>query len=197
MGKFEDLIQSVRDGDTEALETLEKEFSGSNLREQQEAAAKALKDNEPYIRVGKFNALKKDLGEGINLTLEDLEGIDTQDFSEDLLREKADDKKVKMEAFKEDAAKMAGFESVEEYDKAMDAVKQKQTANKEGLEALGGATASSSGGQVTPTEPVDPWDASLEAYKEAKKSGSTQDKAHGIAAHALMTAQHPQAEDLP
>lgn len=197
MGKFEDLIQSVRDGDTEALETLEKEFSGSNLRDQVEAATQVAKDNEPYIRVGRFNALITSLGEGIKLSLEDLEGVDTQDFSEDLLREKADEKQTKMEAFKEDAAKAAGFESVEEYDKAMDAVKLKQTTDRKGLEALGGATASSSGGQVQPTEPVDPWDESLVAYEEAKKSGATQDKAHGIAAHALMTAQHPEAEDLP
>ncbi len=196
MGKFEDLIQSARDGDTEALETLEKEFGGSNLRDQVEAAAKAAKDNEPYIRVGKFNDLKAKLG-NIDLTLEDLEGVDTQDFSEDLLREKADDKKVKLDAFKETAAKMAGFDSVEEYDKAMEAVKQKQTANKEGLENLGGATASSSGGQAPSAEPKDPYDTSLDAYKDAKKSGATQDKAHGIAAHALMTAQHPDAEDLP
>ena len=196
MGKFEDLIQSARDGDTEALETLEKEFGGSNLRDQVEAAAKAAKDNEPYIRVGKFNDLKAKLG-NIDLTLEDLEGVDTQDFSEDLLREKADDKKVKLDAFKETAAKTAGFDSVEEYDKAMEAVKQKQTANKEGLENLGGATASSSGGQAPSAEPKDPYDTSLDAYKDAKKSGATQDKAHGIAAHALMTAQHPDAEDLP
>ena len=58
MGKFEDLIQSARDGDTEALKTLEEEVSGSNLRDQVEAATKSAKDNEPYIRVGKFNAIK-------------------------------------------------------------------------------------------------------------------------------------------
>jgi len=196
MGKFEDLIQLAKDGDTEALETLEKEFGGSNLRDQVEAAAKAAKDNEPYIRSGKFNALKAELGD-VDLNLEDLEGTDTQDFSEDLLRLKAEEKQAKMAAFKEDAAKAAGFASVEEYDKALESVKQKQTASKEGLEALGGATASSSGGQAPPEESKEPWDESLEAYKEAKKTGSTQDVAHGIAAHALMTAQHPEAEDLP
>jgi len=197
MGKFEDLIQQVRDGDMEALDTLQKEFSGSNLRDQIDAAVQSAKDNEPYIREGKFNALKAGMGEGIKLTLEDLEDVETQDFSEDLLRSKADDKQVRMEAFKQDAANSAGFESVEEYDKAMEAVKQTQSTNRQGLEALGGATASSSGGQAPPAEPVEPWDASLAAYEEAKKSGSTQDKAHGIAAHALMAAQHPAAEDLP
>ena len=197
MGKFEDLIQSAKDGDAEALETLEKEFSGSNLREQQEAATKALQDNEPYIRVGKFNALKDALGEGLELNLEDLKGIDTDDFSEDLLREKAEEKTAQMDTFKQKVATEAGFESVEEYDKAMESVKQTQSTNTKGFETVGAATASSSGGQPLPVEPVEPWDESLKAYEEAKKTGSTQDKAHGIAAHALMTAQHPEAEDLP
>lgn len=194
MGRFEDLLAKAREGDVEALNALEAEFSGSNLREQQEAATKALKDNEPFIRAGKFESLKASTG--VDLTLDDLAGVDTSDFSEDLLREKAEAKRAQAQAFKADQAKSAGFDSVEEFDKAMEALKQKQTTQSQQMQALGGATASSSGGTPVPEQPMEPYEAALRDFNMAKQTGATQDVAIGEAAHTLMTAQNPAAEEL-
>lgn len=191
MGKFEDLVERARNGDSEALDELENEFSGSNLREQQEAAVKALKDNEPFIRQGKFQALKAELGE-VDIALADLDGVDTESFSADLLREKAEEKQAKRAAVRLEAAKEAGFESVEEYDQALEALKSEQTKKREGMEALGGATASTSGGQTPPAEVKEPYEQALDDYKASRQGGLTQDYALGEAAHTLMTAQHPE-----
>jgi hypothetical protein len=190
MGKFEDLLTRAREGDAEALDELESEFGGSNLREQAEAATKALKENDPFIRTGKFQTLMAELGDA-DVTLDDLEGVDTNDFSADLLRAKADEKAERKAAAKLMAAQDAGFDSVEEYDQALEALKSAQDQRKSGMEALGGATASTSGGQTPPAEEKDPYEEALETYKEARKGGMTQDYALGETAHTIMARQHP------
>ena len=193
MGTFEDLVQLARDGDTEALDTLEKEFSGSNLRDQQEAATKALKENEPFVRQGKFQALREELGE-VDLSLEDLEGVDTDDFTDDLLREKVEEKLTKQADRQMASAKEAGFDSVEEYGKALEALKSEQAKKKEDMEVLGGATASTSGGQPLPVTEKDPYEEALEEFEGSTKGGATHDVALGDAAHAMMARQHPEPE---
>jgi hypothetical protein len=193
MGKFEDLIQRVKDGDADAIEELERDFSGSNLREQQEAATAALKENDPYIRVGKFEALTKQAGIS-NLTLDDLTGTDTQDLSEDLLREKAEAKQAQVNALKAEQATAAGYDSVEEFDKAMEALKQSNATKSQQMQALGGAVASSSGGTPVPEPTEEPYDAALRDFNMAKKTGATHDVAMGEAVHTLMAHQHPVEE---
>ncbi len=195
MGKFEDLVQRARDGDEEALNELESEFSGSNLRDQRDAAVQTLKDNNEFIRQGRFQALRSELGEDADVILEDLEGVDSNDFTADLLREKADAKSANRAAAHLVAAQSAGFESVEEYDQALEALKSEQTKKKADMEALGGATASTSGGQTPPVEEKEPYDAALEDFKTAQKGGATHDVALGEAAHSLMTTQHPEPEE--
>lgn len=194
MGKFEDLIKLARDGDLTALDTLETEYGASNLREQSESATAALKENEDYIRVGKFNSLNAEI-DGSNLTLEDLNGVDSKDITKDLLVRKAEEKQANRAKVREDLAKEAGFESVDEYEKAMENLKQSQTKQRSDFENLGGSTASNSGGHTPPAEAKDPYEESLEAFNEAKTSGKTQDEAHGEAAEALMAAQHPAKEE--
>lgn len=195
MGKFEDLVQKARDGDMDALTELETEFGGSNLREQVDAANQTLKDNDQYIRAGKFQALKSELGDGVDLSLEDVEGVDSNDFSADLLREKADEKLAMQSAAHLVAATAAGFESVEEYDQALEALKSAQTKKKEDMETLGGPTASTSGGQTPPVEEQEPYEVALDEFQGAVKGGATHDVALGEAAHALMANQHPELED--
>lgn len=194
MGKFEDLVQKARDGDEDALDELESEFSGSNLRDQVEAVSKSLKENEPFVRQGKFQALREELGE-VDLSLGDLEGVDTEHFTADLLREKVEEKLTNRTARQTEAAKEAGFESVEEYDKALEALKSDQAKKKVDMEVLGGATASTSGGQPLPVEEKEPYDAALEDFQSATKGGATHDIALGEAAHTLMAAQHPEPEE--
>ena len=196
MGKFEDLVQQAREGDEEALNTLEKEFAGSNLREQSEAAVATLQENEPFIREGKFRALRQSLGDdGEGLTLDDLEGVDSDDFSADLLREKAEEKSARKAATHLEAAKAAGFESVEDYDQALESLKSAQATKKEGMETLGAGTASTSGGQTPPAEVKEPYDAALDDFHGAQKDGATHDVALGEAAHTLMANQHPEPEE--
>lgn len=195
MGKFEDLVQQARDGDMDALTTLETEFGGSNLREQVDAANQSLKDNDQYIRQGKFQSIRSELADDVDLSLDDFEGVDSNDFSADLLREKAEEKLELHTAAHLVAATAAGFESVEEYDSALAVLKSEQTKKKEGMETLGGATASTSGGQQPPAEEKEPYDAALDDYKSATKSGATQDIALGEAAHTLMANQHPELEE--
>ncbi len=195
MGKFEDLVQRARDGDMDALNELESEFGGSNLREQVDAVTQTLKDNDQFIRTGKFQSLKAEMGDDADLTLEDLEGVDSNDFSADLLREKAEEKSEAKVTAHLAAATSAGFESVEEYDQALEALKASQTQKKEGMETLGGPTASTSGGQTPPAEEKEPYDAALEDFESATKSGATHDVALGEAAHTLMANQHPELEE--
>ncbi len=195
MGKFEDLVQQARDGDMDALTTLETEFGGSNLREQVDAANQSLKDNDQFIRTGKFQSLKAEMGDDVDLSLEDFEGVDSNDFSADLLREKAEEKSEAKVTAHLAAATAAGFESVEEYDQALEALKSAQSKKKDGMETLGGATASTSGGQTPPVEEKEPYDAALDDFQSATKGGATHDVALGEAAHTLMANQHPELEE--
>lgn len=194
MGKFEDLLKAAREGDDAALDELEKEFGGSNLRDQAEAATAKLQENDPFIREGKFGALIRD-NEIDGLTLSDVEEIATDDLTADLLREKAESKAQAKVAIQLDAAKDAGFETVEEFQEAMAEMKQKRTTTAAQAETIGG-TVSRSGGTPTPPEPdQEPYDAALADFQAAKKGGMTDDKALGEATHTLMAEQHPAPEE--
>lgn len=189
MGEYEDLLEKAQGGDESAFEELQK-FSGSNLRDQAEAAQVSLKENEPFIRKGKFDSLTQE-HEIEGLTLADLEGVDTTDLSADLLRERAEAKQASIDAIIQDAAKKAGFESVEEYNKAVETVKEQQAKQTSKAEVIGGAVASTSGGTPVPAEVKEPYEQALDTFKEATKQGATHDVAIGEAAHTLMAAQAP------
>ena len=194
MGRYEDLLEKALNSvATEAeLEEL-KGMGGTNLRDQLEAANSKLKENETFIREGKFrNLTEANSIEGLSLS--DLESVSTDDLNADLLREKAESKKAARTALIAEAAQSAGFEDTESYEKAMEELMQKNAADKRVLETVGGGIASVSGGTAVPTQPKENWDATLEAYNEAKKAGMTQDKAMGEAAHALMANQSPAKE---
>lgn len=195
MGKFEDLLEKARGGDESALDELQKEFGGSNLRDQAEAATAKLQENDPFIREGKFRKLIRD-NEIEGLTLSDVEDIGTDDLTADFLREKAESKAEAKVALQMEAATDAGFETVEEFQEAMAEMKQKQASDAAKAEAIGGSV-SRSGGTPIPEPDKEPYDAALADFQAAKKGGMTDDKALGEATHTLMAEQHPAPEGTP
>lgn len=194
MGKYEDLLEKAEQGDAAAFKSLREEFGGSALRAKAEEAdglRKQLEDNEDLIREAKFNRLVKEANLDTPLSLEDLGNTPAADITVDLLREKAEAKSATIQSAKTTMATEAGFDSVEEYEQALESLKQKRTTDMANAEKIGGATASSSGGTPSPTEEVTPYEGAVRDFKEAKKQGATDDIALGEAAHTLMASQAP------
>ena len=194
MGKYEDLLEKAENGDASAFAALREEFGGSALRTKAEEAdnlRKELADNEDLIREAKFNRLVTEANLDTPLSLEDLGNVSSKELTVDLLREKAEAKSAVIKSAKTTMATEAGFNSVEEYEQALEGLKQQRSANQKTAEAIGGATASSSGGTPSPTEEVTPYEGATRDYKDAKKQGATDDVALGEAAHTLMAGQAP------
>lgn len=194
MGKYEDLLEKAEGGDASAFTALREEFGGSALRTKAEEAdnlRKELADNEDLIREAKFNRLVTEANLDTPLSLEDLGNVSSKELTVDLLREKAEAKSAVIKSAKTTMATEAGFNSVEEYEQALEGLKQQRSANQKTAEAIGGATASSSGGTPSPTEEVTPYEGATRDYKDAKKQGATDDVALGEAAHTLMASQAP------
>ena len=194
MGRYEDLLEKAEGGDKSAFEDLVKEFSGGALRakaDEADSLRKQLDDSESLIIEAKFRRLVAEADLDVEISLEDLGDVTSSDLTLDFLREKAEAKSVTMKAVKVTIAKDAGFDSVEEYQQALDSMKEKRTAEMKAAEAIGGATASSSGGTPGPQEDVTPFDEATKDFKESKKLGATDDIALGEAAHTLMASQKP------
>lgn len=195
MGRYEDLLEKAKGGDDAAFDDLAKEFSGGALRakaEEADSLRKQLDDNESLIIEAKFRRLVAEADLDVEISLEDLGDVTSSDLTVDLLREKAEAKTATMNAVKETMAKDAGFDSVEDYQQALDSMKEKRIAEQKAAEAIGGATSSSSGGTPGPKgDEETPYEESVKDFKEAKKQGATDDVALGEAAHTLMASQAP------
>ena len=193
MGDFEDLIERARGGDSTALDKLASQFSGTELRKKAEGAdalSAKLKEQAPYVREAKFNQLVKE-GEFEGLTLDDLGDVSPEDLTPDFLKGKAETKQASMLSARKAAAEDAGFDSVEEYNEALKGLKEKRSATKAGLEAVGGATSSGSGGTPGADDEPDAYDTMVSTFDEAKTSGKTDDMAMGEAAEAMFAVQAP------
>lgn len=124
MSKFEELIEQAEEGNMDALAQLKAEFSGSALREKAEKAA-ALQEQvdqlAPFAREAKIKSLKDSLPEqfkNVDLTSDDLVDVAPSDITLETLIIKAQGKQKAQADFMAQAAKMAGFDNVEEYQKA-------------------------------------------------------------------------------
>ncbi len=196
MGRYEDLLQEVRDGSTEAIDSLESEFGGSSLRKQAEAGVKAqtlLEEQTPLAREGAFNRLVNDLDEELRevpLSVEDFMDVSPQDLTIDVVSSKARSKLDTAEASLREQAEAQGYDSVEEFQKALEAVKKETTKKVDDMNAIGGGT-TSGGSDPVPDEVEEPFDAMDTAYKASRKEGKSQDKAMGVGIEALLTAQAP------
>jgi hypothetical protein len=191
MGEYEDLLEKAKSGDDSAFEELKK-FSGSALREKAEKAdtlEKRVKELEPLAREATFNKLRAELPEdlsGVDLSLNDL---GSNELSVEVLIEKAKSKQEREKSSLADTAKELGFDSVEEYQSALEAMKQEQAKKRASMEATG--KTASGGGEPPSDEPSEPFGAMKQDYEEARSSGMPHDKAMGEGVHGLMAAQKP------
>lgn len=194
MGKFEDLIEQARGGDLSALDTLQEEFSSTALRSQAESAAEWQKKYEnalPQVRASKVSELTAQLDEslqGIGVSADDFAGVDPETLSLELIQGKAQEKLDQKNAQRLDLAKEAGFDSVEEFNSALETAKGQRDQRKEGMEAITSGVASGSG-EPGSGEPATMRDRAKEAFDASKKSGKTDDYAMADAAAAIMAAQ--------
>ncbi len=182
MGEFEDLIQQARDGDAEALNTLESDYGGSTLREKAEKAdslEKKYQKAEPFVRQARFSELVGKLDDTLKesgLTAEDFSDVDPDSLSLEMVRDRASARVEASQTQRLATAQDAGFETVEDYQEALTAVKEQKTAKREGMEAVAGGVASGSGQPGDGSE-VSRFDKSHAAYKESKQDGRTDDVA--------------------
>ncbi len=196
MGRYEDLLKKAREGDLSALDDLEKEFSGSALREKAEGyeALKQQVESQKGLAVeGKINRLVQDLPDelrGMDLSAKDFEGVNVDDLTIERLTEKAESKSNSAKAAETAQAKSLGFDSVEEFQKALDTVKQAQDGKTSEMEKI--ANAASGGGAPPDTSPPsEPFEAMKADFEEAKTAGLADDYAMGEGMHGLMAAQAP------
>ncbi len=182
MGEFEDLIQQVRDGDADALNTLESDYGGSALREKAERADSLQTQVDkaaPFVRQARLSELVDKLDDSLKesgLTAEDFGDVDPSSLSLEMVRDKASARLEASQASRQAIATDAGFDTVEEYEEALTAVKERKTAKVKGMEAVTSGVASSGGQSGEGGEPTR-FEKSTEAYKEAKTAGKTDDLA--------------------
>ena len=197
MSKFEELIKEIKDGNIEAVDKLESEFSGSALREKAEKAGELQAQVEalaPFAKEAKIKELQANLPEkysGLNLSADDLKDVDPTDITLETLIVKAEIKNQQQEKFVQQAAEAAGFESVEAYQSALDSVRPEPSVQQpealSDMETIAGAATNTTTGQpqVTP----DTRKMAREVYTNSKEGGKAHDYAMGEALEALFDEQ--------
>ncbi len=200
MGEFEDLIQQIRDGDADALDTLESDYGGTALREKAERADSLQKQVDtaaPFVRQARFSELVDKLDDSLKesgLTAEDFGDVDPSSLSLEMVRDKATARIESSQASKQAIATDAGFDTVEEYEEALTDVKERKTAKVKGMEAVTSGVASSGGQSGEGGEPTR-FEKSHEAYKGAKLEGKTDDLALGAFIDVTLSEQSEPVEE--
>ncbi len=200
MGEFEDLIQQARDGDAEALDTLEADYGGSTLREKAEkhdSLEKKYQKAEPFVRQARFSELVGKLDDSLKesgLKAEDFSDVDPESLSLEMVRDKASSRIEAAQTRSQAAAEDAGFETVEDYQEALTTLKEQKDTKRKAMEAVAGGVASSSGKPPDGSE-VSRFDKSRNAYKEAKEEGRTDDVALASFMDVTLSEQSEPSED--
>ncbi len=200
MGDFEDLIQQAREGDADALDKLESDYSGGALREQAESAEawrKKAEEAEPLRRTARVNELVGKLSEDlqeVGLTASDFEDMDPDDLSLEVVKDRAEARSAATQAQSLATAKDAGFETVEDYQEALTEVKQRKTTKVDGMEAVSGGVASGSGAPGGGEEKTR-FDKSKDAYDTAREDGATKDVALANFIDVTLSEQGEPAEE--
>ena len=191
--EYEELVDKALAGDAEAAVELKEKYSGSNLRDQAETSSKKLQEWAPLVKQQRLQEAVAALPEELrsySVSLEDLGEVPPEGITTELVKSKAEAKQAAVLKLRQQAATDAGFETVEEYEQALSAIrKQKETTVK--VTELVGAAIGSSGGVVPPEAPKEPHEQMFDAHEAARKSGKTQDYAIGEGIEALFTAQAP------
>jgi len=196
MGEYEDLVDQASQGDTDAAETLKTKYGSTKLREEAAkgaAVAKAYEESLPLARRGAFAQAAEALDDSLRqmVRLEDIGEVPPQEITAELLKSKAQSNLNAANERKLTSAKESGFETVEEYDAALQTLKEQQNTRQRQLEAVGAATASGSGGTPVPEGTQTPFEAGKAAFDAAKNTGASDDVAHGEFVHQLLAAQAP------
>lgn len=196
MGEFEDLLDQAESGNTEAVATLREKFGESTLRDQAGEAGALRKQREedaPLLREAKLARFQKELGDdlGVDITIEDLGTVDPSEITKEFVESTAKVKLEKQTQARTTAAREAGFDNVEDYNKAMTTLKKEQDTKLAAMQAIGGATSSASGAPPGSEPTVTPFEAGKKTFEEAKDLGQTDDEALAEAAHSIMAIQAP------
>lgn len=190
MGEFENLIERVREGDTEAIDELEQNFGGSTLRQQYEEAKSWRDKNIDRVRKAAFDEVVSGLEEDLRtaVSLDEFQNVDPDELTPDAVKARATENLNQRRAAKLAAAKDAGFESVEEYEEALQAVKQAKEKRANELGQVGSAAASGGGAG---DGVVSTFDEAKGDFNKAKELGATTDEAMGEAVHTILARQAP------
>lgn len=194
MGRYEDLLAQARGGDETAFDALEQEFGVSTLRDKAENAAaleKKLQTAMPLLRKARLDELVSKMPEDLRelpLDVGDFGEFDPDDLTLETVQEKAKAKSESTQAAKLAHAQEAGFDSLEEYNTALEAAKQQKATKVAGMEAIGGGAASSGGEPPGGQEPSNR-EAAKSAFEASKKSGETDDVAMARSIDAILSAE--------
>lgn len=197
MGEYEDLIQRAREGDTSALDELEQNYSGSTLRTKAEEADRwkqRYQEAMPHLRQARVDELKGKLSEDLraHVSADDFADTEPDSITLEALQDRASSRRESEQNRKLAAAQDAGFETVEEYEEALQAVKTQKSQRKSGMEEVG--SGASGGGDPEGLDEPTRWDKSKEAYEKAKSEGATSDRALAAAIGAAIDDQLPEEE---
>jgi len=191
--EYEELVDKALAGDAEAAVELKEKYSGSNLRDQAETSSKKLQEWAPLVKQQRLQEAVAALPEELrsySVSLEDLGEVPPEGITTELVKSKAEAKQTAVLKLRQQAATDAGFETVEEYEQALSAIRKQKEATVKATELVGAAIGSS-GGVVPPEAPKEPHEQMFDAHEAARKSGKTQDYAIGEGIEALFTAQAP------
>lgn len=200
MGRFEDLVEQAKTGDNDALDTLLAEFSGSTLRQQAEEGSAFKTRYEkilPLVRKTRLDDLVAKLDDDlreVGLDVTDFGDFDPDNLSLEQVIDKAKTKSETVQATRLAAAKDAGFDTVEEYQQALQAVKDQREKRKQGMEKVGAGVISAGGGEPGGGEEESLFDKGQAAFKSAREQGRATDYAMATAIEAILTAQAPAEE---
>lgn len=198
MGEFEDLLARARSGDDAALDELESKFSGSALREanttisQERDSLKSWREqNLDLVRKAKVSDVVASIDESLRslISVDDFKEVDPDEITTEKVQSLAQTRMNQKNELRLAAAKEAGFESVEAYDRALETVKQMDDTRRRELEALGGAA--SGGGEASSRLPSSAFDTAKKDFDLAKQLGNTDDEAMGEFIHTLLATQRP------
>lgn len=198
MGRFEDLIAQAKTGDRKAIDALETEFGSTTLREKAEKAGTLeteLSAAIPLARRGKFYEALAELPEELRgeLKPEDVGDRPVSEITSDFLKTIAETKVTSRNEVLLDAAKASGFETVEDYTAALEAVKQQSADRKARAERVGAGVASGTGdsGSGSGSDADSDFQEAKGVYDAARKAGRPEDEALGQFIERRLSQQAP------